>query len=112
MITIERANTIASKWCMVGWLLGLAYYSWFSSVPVRTSLLAQAGLVVVGLFFSSVIIGGCLALLAGVITKLCTGSVAGSPHAFAWAAFIGPVLSFLAARPAVSIVAGLEASLF
>ena len=48
-----------------------------------------------------------MALLAGLVTKMITGSAEGSPDAFAWAAFISPVVAFFAAKYLLSFVVSL-----
>jgi hypothetical protein len=94
----ERINTSASKMTMVGWLAGLGYYNWFASDPISVPILAHVVLIIGGIFFASIAIGASLALLAAAVTKVVTGDIAGSPHAYSWAAFIGIVISFFAAK--------------
>ncbi|HEX8663362.1 MAG TPA: hypothetical protein VF744_04970 [Beijerinckiaceae bacterium] len=97
-MTIDRVNTISSKLTILGWFAGLAYYNWFSSAPISVPFWAHLVLIVGGLFASSIVIGGGMALLAAFVTKLATGRADGSPDAFSWAAFISAALAFLAAK--------------
>jgi hypothetical protein len=57
------------------------------------------------MFAASIIIGGGMAVLIALITKAATGHEEGSPHGFAWAAFISPVLAFFAAKYALQVAA-------
>lgn len=98
MVTIESINTRAAKWTVSGWFIGLAYYNWFASAPPHVALWAHLVLIVGGLFASSIIIGGGMAMIAATTTKIFTGNAEGSPHGFAWASFISPVLAFFAAK--------------
>lgn len=95
---IERINSQASKMAIFAWFAGLAYYNWFASQPISVPIWAHVVLVVAGMFFASIVIGGGLALLSAGLTKLLTGSTDGSPHVFAWAAFVGTVPAFIAAK--------------
>jgi len=83
---------------IAGWFAGLTHYNWFSSTAVHLPLWQHILLVVVGMFAASIVIGGGMALLAGGLTKVITGRSDGSVQAFAWAAFISPVLAFFAAK--------------
>ena len=95
---IERINTSASKMTIIGWLAGLGYFNWFATDPISVPIWAHVALIIGGMFFASIAIGAGLALLAAAVTKVATGRTEGSPHAFSWAAFIGLVLSFVAAK--------------
>lgn len=106
-MNIEIINTYAAKWTIGGWFIGLAYYNWFASAPDHVPLWAHVVLVVLGMFVASIVIGGGMALLMALITKLTTGDAEGSSHAFAWAAFISPVLAFFAAKYALQFAAWL-----
>ena len=97
MISPEHANTKSSQFTVVGWLSGLAYYVWFGSI--EATVVEHAILIVAGIFLSSIIIGGGVALLFGILTRALTGSWDGSPHGYAWGAFIAPVIAFFAVRP-------------
>jgi len=57
------------------------------------------------MFAASIVIGGGLAILTAVLTKRITGKPDGSPHGFAWASFISPVLAFFAAKYALQFAA-------
>lgn len=104
-LTIEQINTKAATYTIVGWFAGLAYYNWFAKSPVHVSFIGHVVLVVVGLFAASIVIGMGVALLFGLITKLVTGRADGSPHGYAWGAFVSPVIAFFAAEPAIRLVA-------
>ncbi|MDP7028710.1 MAG: hypothetical protein QF733_00645 [Phycisphaerales bacterium] len=98
---VVRANTCSSQTSILGWFAGLAYYNWFAGDPISVPFWAQIILIIGGLFASSIIIGGGLAILAGIVTKVVTGRFDGSPNAFAWAALVSPVLNFIAVRYAL-----------
>lgn len=100
---IERIGTQASKMTIIAWFAGLAYYNWFASTPISAPLWGHIILVIGGMFFASVVIGGGLALISAAITKMLTGRQDGSPHVFAWAAFIGIVPAFFAAKQGLSL---------
>lgn len=87
-------------------VVGPAYYAWFASVAKHLPLWELATVAVAGMFTVSIVIGGGVAILAGIITKAVTGSREGSPHVFAWGAFILPILAFLAARYTLHCLAG------
>lgn len=71
---IERINTYSSKHTIVGWFVGLAYYNWFSSSAEPVSLWGHVALIVIGMFAASIIIGGGVAIVIGLITRIATGS--------------------------------------
>lgn len=98
ILDIDSVNNKTAKMTIVGWFAGLAYYNWFSSTASALPIWQHALLVVVGMFAASVIIGAGMCLLAGGLTKIVTGRSDGSIHAFAWTAFISPVLAFFAAK--------------
>lgn len=104
-MTIDSINSYAAKWTIAGWFIGLAYYNWFASAPPPVALWVHVILIVGGMFVASIVIGGGLAILVGYLTKLFTGSFEGSPHGFAWASFIAPVLAFFAAKYALQFAA-------
>jgi hypothetical protein len=105
--SIEMVNTYAAKWSIGGWFAGLAYYNWFSNDAPHASLLGHVLLIVVGMIAASVLVGGSVALVFALGTKLVTGSAEGSPHGYAWGAFISPVLCFFLAKLALHVAAGL-----
>lgn len=96
-LSVEQINTKAAKFTIFGWLVGLAYFNWFSSAAAHVSLVGHAILVIVGMFAASIIIGMGIALIMGLVTKAATGSTVGSPHGYAWGAFVSPVIAFFAA---------------
>lgn len=104
-LSVEQINTKTAKFTIFGWFAGLAYFNWFSSTAVHVSLIGHAILVVVGMFAASIIIGMGIALILGLITKAATGSTLGSPHGYAWGAFISPIMAFFATEPAIRLVA-------
>jgi large-conductance mechanosensitive channel len=104
-LSVEQINTKASKFTIAGWFAGLAYFNWFSSTAVHVSWVGHAILVIVGMFAASIIIGMGVALIMGLITKIATGRTDGSPHVYAWGAFISPVIAFFAAEPTIRLVA-------
>jgi hypothetical protein len=100
MDEIDLFNTYSAKWTLAGWFIGLAYYDWFSATAPHLPVWINITLIVVGMFAASIIIGGGMALLLGLISKLLTRS-----DAFAWGAFMSPVLAFFAAKYAVQFAA-------
>lgn len=104
-LSIETINTKAAKYTIFGWFAGLAYFNWFASAPLHVSWVGHAILIVVGMFAASIVIGGGVALVFGLLTKALTGRMEGSPDLYAWGAFISPVIAFFAAQPAVRFVA-------
>jgi hypothetical protein len=100
---IERINTQAAYLTIIGWFAGLAYYDWFASTAPHLPWWMHLILIFAGMFVASVMIGGLMAILMAVLTKLVTGDTEGSPHGFAWAAFISPVLAFFAAKYALRL---------
>jgi len=96
-MNVYRVNAIAAKWTIYGWFLGLAYFEWFAAVPAHLPIWELAILVVIGMFASSVIIGGGVALILGAMTKTITGSWGDTTY-YPWGALISPMLAFFAAR--------------
>ncbi len=96
-ISVEHANTKSSQLTIVGWLAGLAYYVWFGSI--EATFLEHSILLVGGIFVSSIVIGGGVAFFFGILTRIFTGSWGGSPHGYAWGAFIAPVIAFFCVQP-------------
>jgi hypothetical protein len=106
-MSIERINTKSARNTAIGWFAGLAYFNWFASDSEPLSTIADFFLVVIGAPAACMVIGLGVALLAGMVTKLWTGRVDGSPDAYAWGAMISPVLAFFAAEPAILAVSGM-----
>jgi hypothetical protein len=102
---IEIINTKASKLTIAGWFIGLAYFNWFAANADSLPWWVHAVLIVGGMFASSILIGGGMALLAAWVTKVVTGKSEGSLHAFVLAMFISPVIAFFAANYALRIAA-------
>lgn len=96
-ISVEHANNKSSQFTILGWIVGLAYYVWFGSIDAN--ILEHIILIFGGVFLSSIIIGGGVALFFGVLTRIFTGSWQGSPHGYAWGAFIAPVIAFFCVQP-------------
>jgi hypothetical protein len=104
-LSTEQVNTKAARYSVVGWFIGLAYFNWFSSTAAHVSLTGHILLVVIGMFAASILIGLLVALILGLITKFATGRMDGSPHGYAWSAFVSPVVAFFAAGYAIKLVA-------
>jgi antibiotic biosynthesis monooxygenase (ABM) superfamily enzyme len=88
-------------------LAGLAYYNWFAAAPNHVSLWLHAILVLVGMYATGLIIGGCVNLVLGLITKLITGNMFGNLNLYVLSYFISPVIAFLAAEPALRIASSI-----
>ena len=104
MISIERIGEISSKLTIGGWFAGLGWIGFSGSVQ-GLSWIDWAILIVGGMFAVSIVIGGGLHLIAAATTRLLTGSSSGSPHAYSWAALIGPVIAFFTAGPLARVLA-------
>lgn len=98
MIAVERVNEIASKNTTIGWFAGLAWFR-YSNGAQDISYFEWAILIVIGMFVASIVIGGGMAMVAAAITKFLTGKADASPNAFAWMAYLSPLLAFFAASP-------------
>jgi len=105
MWTIDRINYTVAQWTVTGWFLGLAYFNWFSSTGPKLPMWVQLALAVGGLFASSILIGGGIAALAAVATRVATGRSDGSPVGFMLAGWVSPLLAFFAAKYAVLLAA-------
>ncbi|WP_273499677.1 hypothetical protein [Lentibacter algarum] len=101
-ISAEHANTKSSQFTILGWLVGLAYFVWFGSI--EATMLQHAILLLGGIFLSSIIIGGGVAFFFGILTRIFTGTWDGSPHGYAWGAFIAPIIAFFCVEPAATIL--------
>ena len=100
MTSIDRVNEGGSKWMMTAWLVGLAWF-WFRSPEASLIVWWEwLILIMVGVFAASAFIGGALALIMALLTRLFYGHAYASPNLYGWGAFIGIVLAFLAAAPA------------
>ncbi len=102
---VNTVNNYAAKWTVSGWFIGLAYYTWFATKVIHLPLWELAVVAFVGMFATSILIGGTLAVIAAYFTKKLTGSHEGSTDLFAWGAFISPVLAFFAAKYALIFLA-------
>jgi hypothetical protein len=99
----DLVNTYAAKWTITGWFVGLIYYQWFG-MPAHLPLWEFGLLAIVGMFAASILIGGLIAFLLGLMTKAITGGWE-DPTFHAWGVFISPILAFFAAKYAVRILA-------
>ncbi|MBB3063958.1 hypothetical protein [Limibacillus halophilus] len=95
---IERINSSSAGLAIIGWFAGLSYYNWLASDPTSMPIWAHAVLVIGGMFFASIVIGGGLALLAAGLTRALTGKMDGSSDVFSSMAFVSPVVAFFAAK--------------
>lgn len=103
MISVDRVNQYGANFTVVGWYSGLVWAGWIKQVP-NLSLLDWLILIVGGMFGSALVIGGGLSVIAAIITKIATGKSDGSATAYAWVAFIAPMLAFLAATPVARLL--------
>jgi hypothetical protein len=62
-------------------------------------------LVIIGMAVVPIVIGGTIAIIMALITRIARGHPEGSSHAFSWGAFISPVLAFFAAKYALELAA-------
>ena len=104
MISVDRVNSIGAANTIVGWFAGLAWV-YFGDRIVGLGTLDWIILIIGGMFGASIVIGGGLALVAALLTKLSTGNAASSPHAFSWMALIAPVVAFFCANPVARLLA-------
>lgn len=103
-LSVDRVNTKAAKMTIFGWLAGLAWFAYDNGIDAL-SIISWAILIVVGMFASSIVIGGGIMFLMAGLTKLVTGDSEGSIHFFAWGAFISPVIAFFCASPLAQLFA-------
>lgn len=104
-MTVDQINTENSKLVIVGWFIGLAYYNWFSSDATPLAWWLHAILVIGGLFVSSILIGGGMAILAGAANRAAFGNPEARPNLFKLAGLIAAALAFIAAKYALSVAA-------
>jgi len=107
---IDRVNELASKQVIFFWFAGLAYYNWFTSNPISVPWWAHIILVVGGMFASSIVIGGGMALIAAWLTKRLFGRSDAVPGLFGWAGIISSILTFIAAKYALLAMRSLAAN--
>lgn len=98
---IEHINMVTSKLCMTGWFLGLAWMFFVSSDASEVVWWEWIALAVAGPFAASIVVGGGLALVSALITKVLTGSQEGSPMLFGLNSYVAPVLVFFVSGPIV-----------
>ena len=94
---IDSIGTENSKLVIVGWFIGLAYFNWFSSAPISVQWWAHAILIVGGMFVASIVIGGGIAVLIGVVINKAGWSRRSGTYLKA-GGLISAVLAFFAAR--------------
>jgi hypothetical protein len=102
--TIDAKNTRASKAIVIGWVAGLAYFVWWGDI--EASFWANIVLVAVGVFVSSIVLGGAVAMVMGVMTRMTTRSQGGSTNFLPWGVFISPVVAFFVSKPVALLVTG------
>ena len=97
-LSIDRINTYSSRLTIVGWFAGL---SWFDIQFGHSSVSWYGWLILVvgGMFASSIVIGGGVALIMAGLTKLLTGRSDGSPKLFLLGLLVSPVVAFFVATP-------------
>lgn len=103
-LSIDSVNTKVSKATMLGWILGQVWESWNG----RTSSLTWidwAILVIPGTFFTSIVVGGGIAMILGGVTKLLTGSMHSTGVFYAWGIVFSPIAAFFVAKLAVGWLA-------
>ncbi|MBY3112098.1 hypothetical protein [Rhizobium laguerreae] len=95
----HRKHTVQSlENAVAGWFAGLIYYGWKAKdTAAALPMWEYAVVAIVGMFIVSIIIGTILTALAAGVTRVATGQAAGSPNAYAWAAFAAPILAFFTA---------------
>lgn len=103
-LSIDAINTDVAKFTVTGWFIGLAYFNWFASDGKHLPLWEHATLIIGGLFGSSILIGGGIAVLAGVATRIFTGRWDGSTLGASLNGYISPVLAFFAAKYVLHMV--------
>jgi hypothetical protein len=108
---IDWINAQNSKLTIIGWFAGLAYYNWFAHDGVVMPWWFHLILIVGGMFAASIVIGGGMAYLAGLIARIRVGKWDAHPEYFKTAGLIATALSFFAAKYAL-IFAGKYAVTF
>jgi hypothetical protein len=99
---IDYINTQNSKLVIGAWFVGLAYYDWFASGP-SLAWWVHLALIVVGMFISSIVIGGGMAILAAALNKSAFGYAEARPNLFKLAGLLATVIAFFAAKYAVMV---------
>jgi hypothetical protein len=108
-MTVDQINSENSKLVIVGWFIGLAYYNWFSSDALPLPWWIHAILIIGGMFISSIVIGGSMALLAATANKAAFGNPEARPNLFKLAGLIAAVLAFFVAKYALWLAATIKA---
>jgi hypothetical protein len=79
---IDYINVQNSKLTIAGWFIGLAYYNWFASDGAALPLWVHLILIVGGMFAASIIVGGGMAYLAALLSRIKGGAWAARPDYF------------------------------
>ena len=93
---IDWINSKAASWTIFGWLAGCSWVSWQGQAS-DISTAWWLVIVVVGIFGSSLIVGGGISLLIAALCKISTGRADGAPLVFALGVIVSPILAFVAA---------------
>lgn len=100
--TVDAINTRASKAIVIGWVAGLAYFVWWGDIAA--SFWANIVLVAVGVFVSSIVLGGAVAMVMRALYRMKTRSQGGGAKFLAWGDFISPVVAFFVSEPIAILV--------
>lgn len=103
-MSIDEVNTKVAKMTIFAWFVGLSWCYWQKDTSTLT-ILDWLVLVIPGTFAVSILIGGGVAALLGVLTKIATGSMYNSAKFYSLGVLISPVLTFVAAGVAVDWLA-------
>lgn len=98
---IARINTYTDTNTVMGWEIGVIYYSFFGSFSNLVLWWQIIILMTVGAAIATFIFANSLKLIAAGVTKIGTGSGLGGKPLFMIAAVVGPILGFWASGKAV-----------
>jgi hypothetical protein len=102
---VDWINAHNSRLTIIGWFAGLAYYNWFASNGVTMPWWFHLILIVGGMFAASIVIGGGMASLTALLSRIFAGSTTARPEYFKTAGLIATVLAFFAAKYALIFAA-------
>ena len=102
MLSVNQTNAYVSRLTIFGWWAGLAWHV-YTGGAMDLNLFAWAILIIGGMFVVSLIIGGGIAFLLGVLTRVVYGDWHATSALYAWGTIFGPVIAFFCASPAIGL---------